>query len=183
MSQSVEQIFDSALSHTRRSDAVEIRVDTLAQIRLCTSFESSPVSVKLFEIHLQDACIDENGEVTSAGCTDPEHLNGVFCARHPQIEALISEGCPTITTTIDVTTTDITTTDATTTDDTTTDVTTTPFPIPTTKPPTEGFCIANRSVYFYIIKLTDTSEDSKFVDRRICAKVATRISTASERRV
>ena len=47
MSQSVEWIFDSALSHTRRSDAVEIRVDTLAQIRLSTSFESSPLSVKL----------------------------------------------------------------------------------------------------------------------------------------
>ena len=45
MAQSVEWIFDSALSHTRRSDAVEIRVDTLAQIRLRTSFESSPVSV------------------------------------------------------------------------------------------------------------------------------------------
>ena len=47
MSQSVEWIFDSALSHTRRSDAVEIRVDTLAQICLCTSFESSLVSVKI----------------------------------------------------------------------------------------------------------------------------------------
>ena len=72
--------------------------------------------------------MDESGEVTSAGCTDPEHLNGVFCARHPQIEALISEGCPTTTTT-------------------TVALTTTPFPIPTTKPPTEGFCIANRSEY------------------------------------
>lgn len=70
--------------------------------------------------------MDESGEVTSAGCTDPEHLNGVFCARHPQIEALISEGCPTTTTVA---------------------VTTTAFPIPTTKPPTEGFCIANRLVY------------------------------------
>ena len=47
MSQSVEWIFDWALSHTRRSDAVEIRVDTLAQIRLSTSFESSLVSVKI----------------------------------------------------------------------------------------------------------------------------------------
>ena len=46
MSQSVHWIFDSALSHTRRSDAVEIRVETLAQIRLSTSFESSLVSVK-----------------------------------------------------------------------------------------------------------------------------------------
>ena len=47
MSQSVQWIFDSALSHTRRSDAVEIRVETLAQIRLSTTFESSLVSVKL----------------------------------------------------------------------------------------------------------------------------------------
>ena len=31
--------------------------------------------------------------------------------------------------------------------------------------------------------LTDTSEDSNLVDRRFCAKVSTRISTASERRV
>ena len=31
--------------------------------------------------------------------------------------------------------------------------------------------------------LTDTSEDSKVVDRRICAKVSTPISTAFERRV
>ena len=46
MSQSVEWIFDWALSHTRRSDAVEIRVDTLAQIHLSTSFESSLVSIK-----------------------------------------------------------------------------------------------------------------------------------------
>ena len=44
MSQSVEWIFESALSHIRRSDAVEIRVDTLARIRLSTSFESSLVS-------------------------------------------------------------------------------------------------------------------------------------------
>ena len=35
----------------------------------------------------------------------------------------------------------------------------------------------------FILLLTDTSEDSKVVDRRICAKVSTRISTASERRV
>ena len=35
----------------------------------------------------------------------------------------------------------------------------------------------------YFLMLTDTSEDSKLVDRRICAKVSTRISTASERRV
>ena len=46
MSQSVECIFDSALSHTRRSDAVQIRVDTLPQIRLSTSFESSLISFK-----------------------------------------------------------------------------------------------------------------------------------------
>ena len=46
MSESVQLIFDWAPSHTRRSDAVEIRVDTLAQIRLSTTFESSLVSVK-----------------------------------------------------------------------------------------------------------------------------------------
>ena len=42
-------IFDSALSHTRRSEALEKRgensVSTLVQIRLWTSFESPPVSV------------------------------------------------------------------------------------------------------------------------------------------
>ena len=54
MSQSVEWIFDSALSHTRRSDAVEIRVDTLAQIRLATSFESSLVSVKLNAVGIRN---------------------------------------------------------------------------------------------------------------------------------
>ena len=36
---------------------------------------------------------------------------------------------------------------------------------------------------FGMMILTDTSEDSKLVHRRICAKVSTRISTASERRV
>ena len=36
-----------SMTHTRRLDAVEIRVDTLAQIRLSTSFESSLVSVKV----------------------------------------------------------------------------------------------------------------------------------------
>ena len=43
-------IFDSALSHTRRSDASEKReensVSTFGRFRLWTSFESSPVSVK-----------------------------------------------------------------------------------------------------------------------------------------
>ena len=36
---------------------------------------------------------------------------------------------------------------------------------------------------FSVYDLTDTSEDSKLVHRRICAKVSTRISTASERRI
>ena len=44
-------IFDSALSHTRRSDASEKReeksVSTFGHFRLWTSFESSPVSVKI----------------------------------------------------------------------------------------------------------------------------------------
>ena len=44
--------FDSALSHTRRSDASEKRkensVSTFGHFRLSTSLESSPVSVKLF---------------------------------------------------------------------------------------------------------------------------------------
>ena len=43
-------IFDSVLSHTRRSDASEKReensVSTFGRFRLWTSFESSPVSVK-----------------------------------------------------------------------------------------------------------------------------------------
>ena len=39
-----------SMTHTRRSDAVEIRVDTLAQIRLSTSFESSLVSVKVIYV-------------------------------------------------------------------------------------------------------------------------------------
>ena len=42
--------FDSALSHTRRSDASEKReensVSSFGRFRLWTSFESSPVSVK-----------------------------------------------------------------------------------------------------------------------------------------
>ena len=47
-------IFDSALSHTRRSDATEKREEksesTFGRFRLWTSFESSPVSVKpIFE--------------------------------------------------------------------------------------------------------------------------------------
>ena len=50
MSESVGWIFDSALSHTRRSDAVEIRVDTLAQIRLSTSVSvQPPLRVKILE--------------------------------------------------------------------------------------------------------------------------------------
>ena len=44
-------IFDSALSHTRRSDASEKRDEnsesTFGHFRLWTSFASSPVSVKL----------------------------------------------------------------------------------------------------------------------------------------
>ena len=54
-------IFDSGLSHTRRSDASEKReensVSTFGSFRLWTSFESSPVSVKLyhrFQRWLQD---------------------------------------------------------------------------------------------------------------------------------
>ena len=43
-------IFDSVLSHTRRSDASKKReensVSSFGRFRLCTSFESSPVSVK-----------------------------------------------------------------------------------------------------------------------------------------
>ena len=42
-------IFDSALSHTRRSDTSEKRdensVSTFGRFRLCTTFASSPVSV------------------------------------------------------------------------------------------------------------------------------------------
>ena len=49
-------IFDSALSHTRRSDASEKReeksVSTFGRFRLWTSFESSPVSVKAPVIYL-----------------------------------------------------------------------------------------------------------------------------------
>ena len=45
-------IFDSSLSHTRRSDASEKReensVSTLGRFRLWRSFESSPVSVRSF---------------------------------------------------------------------------------------------------------------------------------------
>ena len=44
-------IFDSALSHTRRSDASEKReensVSTFERFHLWTSFESSPVSVNI----------------------------------------------------------------------------------------------------------------------------------------
>ena len=40
-------IFDSALSHTRRSDASENSGSTFGRFRLWTSFESSHVSVKL----------------------------------------------------------------------------------------------------------------------------------------
>ena len=57
MGQSVQCIFESALSHTRRSDASEIRkvnsaLHTLEQIRLWTSFELSPVSVNTCEIKI-----------------------------------------------------------------------------------------------------------------------------------
>ena len=66
-----ESIFDSALSHTHRSDASEKRekntVSTFGRFRLRTSFESSPVSAKntdltftlkphLFEIFLALGC-------------------------------------------------------------------------------------------------------------------------------
>ena len=48
MGQSMQCNFDSALSHTRRLDAAEKNsLHTLDQIRLWTSFESSPVSVKV----------------------------------------------------------------------------------------------------------------------------------------
>ena len=44
-------IFDSALSHTRRSDASEKREEnnasTFGRFRMSTSFESSPVSVNI----------------------------------------------------------------------------------------------------------------------------------------
>ena len=47
-------IFDSALSHTHRSDASERReensVSTFGRFRLWTSLESSPVSVKSLKI-------------------------------------------------------------------------------------------------------------------------------------
>ena len=50
MSKVDASIFDSALSHTRRSDASEKieenSVSTFGPFRLWTSFESSPVSVK-----------------------------------------------------------------------------------------------------------------------------------------
>ena len=53
-------IFDSALSHTRRSDASEKiignSVSTFGRFRLWTSFESSPVSVK---------CRHENSVISS----------------------------------------------------------------------------------------------------------------------
>ena len=48
-------IFDSALSHTRRSDALEKKeensVSTFGRFRLWTSFESSPVSVKKYNLY------------------------------------------------------------------------------------------------------------------------------------
>ena len=48
-------IFDSALSHIRRSDASEKReensVSTFGRFRLWISFESSPVSVKLNQVY------------------------------------------------------------------------------------------------------------------------------------
>ena len=53
-------IFDSALSHTRRSDASEKReensVSTFGRFRLWTSFESSLVSVNnwLFSLQFED---------------------------------------------------------------------------------------------------------------------------------
>ena len=49
MSKNGREFFDSALSHTRRSDTSEkreeISVSTFGRFRLCTSFESSSVSV------------------------------------------------------------------------------------------------------------------------------------------
>ena len=51
-----ENIFDSALSHTRGSDASQkkkkILASTFGQIGLWTSFESSPVSVKVINFEL-----------------------------------------------------------------------------------------------------------------------------------
>ena len=48
-------IFDTALSHTRRSDTSEKReknsISTFGRFRLWTSLESSPLSVKVFKIH------------------------------------------------------------------------------------------------------------------------------------
>ena len=56
-------IFDSALSHTRRSDASEKReensVSTFGRFRLWKSFESSPVSVN-FNIFLKLNRLAEN---------------------------------------------------------------------------------------------------------------------------
>ena len=52
-------IFDSALSHTRRSDASEEKVvSTFGRFRLWTSFESSPVSVKTV-LHHSSCIINE----------------------------------------------------------------------------------------------------------------------------
>ena len=51
-------IFDSALSHTRRSDSSEKReksVSTFGRLRLWANFESSPVSVNALESLLKIA--------------------------------------------------------------------------------------------------------------------------------
>ena len=55
-------IFDSALSHTRRSDASEKgeenSVSTFGRFRLWTSFESSPESVEISKF-----CLSRNTEI------------------------------------------------------------------------------------------------------------------------
>ena len=54
------RIFESALSHPRRSDASEKReeksVSTFGRFRLWTSFESSPVSVRNLPMLITDLC-------------------------------------------------------------------------------------------------------------------------------
>ena len=56
-------IFDLALSHTRRPDASEKReeksVSTFGRFRLWTSFESSPLSVKINDLELK---LDDSSE-------------------------------------------------------------------------------------------------------------------------
>ena len=55
------RIFDSALSHTRRSDASKKReensVSTFGRFRLWTSFESSPVSANKHYLLLRSTAV------------------------------------------------------------------------------------------------------------------------------